>query len=62
MLELACFLTAPAHPHTTSVAVYPALYYRASTVVRLVTAIVEVWGVSRDVLCIKQTFLVAVTF
>ena len=26
MLELACFITAPAHPHTTSVAVYPALF------------------------------------
>ena len=27
MLELACFLTAPAHPHATSVAVYPALFF-----------------------------------
>ena len=28
MLELACFLSAPAHPHATSVAVYPAMFYR----------------------------------
>ena len=27
MLELACFITAPAFPHATSLAVYPALFY-----------------------------------
>ena len=27
MLGLTFFITAPAHPHTTSVAVYPALYF-----------------------------------
>ena len=30
MLELACFITVPAHPHATSVAVYPALFISIS--------------------------------